>query len=338
MPIFHELPAAEGGVPVKVWTANLEASAAAQLRALAGSGLLVGHVAAMPDAHAARGATVGAVFATRDLLLPSAIGTDSGCGVLAQPLDVRAGDLPPALLRELQAQIKWTIPLAHGEQGEARAWDGLEDAGRYTSAVTRIVREAGPWQLGTLGGGNHFLELCREAEGEGAACVWLLVHSGSRGVGSASAAHHIGIARTLAPRLGRPSVGDLAPLPLDTQEGQDYLTDLLWAQAYAAENRRQLQQAVLNLLARLVGRKQPANPWSRAAQPPRAPDRATSPPRARLRPDGGVRQRPQLHRMRGALRRTAPGPPQGGGGGPDRRAGDHPRLDGDRFDQCQEVV
>ena len=98
-------------------------------------------------------------------------------------------------------------------------------------------------------------QLCREAEGEGAAArVWLLVHSGSRGVGSAIAAHHIGIARTLAPRLGRPSVGDLAPLPLDTQEGQDYLTDLLWAQAYAAENRRQLQQAVLNLLARLVGR------------------------------------------------------------------------------------
>ncbi len=255
MPIFHELPAAPGGVPVKAWTANLEESAATQLRALAGSGLLVGHVAAMPDVHAGYGATVGSVFATRDLLLPSAIGTDIGCGVLAQPLDVRASDLPPALLRELQAQIKWTIPLAHGEQGEAQAWDGLADDRRYTEAVARIVHEAGPWQLGTLGGGNHFLELCREAEGEGAAArVWLLVHSGSRGVGSAIAAHHIGIARTLAPRLGRPSVGDLAPLPLDTQEGQDYLTDLLWAQAYAAENRRQLQQAVLNLLARLVGR------------------------------------------------------------------------------------
>ncbi len=255
MPIFHELPAAPGGVPVKAWTANLEANAAAQLRALAGSGLLIGHVAAMPDVHAGRGATVGAVFATRDLLLPSAIGTDIGCGVLAQPLDVHAGDLPTALLRELQAQIKWTIPLAHGEQGEAQAWDGLADAGRYTSAVARIVREAGPWQLGTLGGGNHFLELCRETEGEeGAGRVWLLVHSGSRGVGSAIAAHHIGIARTLAPRLGRPIVGDLAPLPLDTQEGQDYLTDLLWAQAYAAENRRQLQRAILDLLARLVGR------------------------------------------------------------------------------------
>jgi len=164
VPILHPFPAVPGGVPVKAWTANLEESAAVQLRALAGSGLLVGHVAAMPDVHAGRGATVGAVFATRDLLLPSAIGTDIGCGVLAQPLDVRARDLPPALLRELQAQIKWTIPLAHGEQGEAQAWDGLADEQRYTGAVARIVREAGPWQLGTLGGGNHFVGATRSVE------------------------------------------------------------------------------------------------------------------------------------------------------------------------------
>ncbi len=99
-------------------------------------------------------------------------------------------------------------------------------------------------------------QLCHETTGDGSAGrVWLLVHSGSRGVGSAIAAHHIGVARTLAPRLGHTLSGDLAPLPLDTQEGQDYLTDLRWAQAYAAENRRQLQQAVLNLLARLVGRQ-----------------------------------------------------------------------------------
>ena len=97
MPILREIAAAEtGGVPVKIWTDQIEENAAQQLRAVAGSGLVVGHVAAMPDVHTGRGATVGSVFATRDLLLPTAIGADIGCGILAQPFDLRAVDLSPA--------------------------------------------------------------------------------------------------------------------------------------------------------------------------------------------------------------------------------------------------
>lgn len=255
MPIFREFSAAEtGGVPVKIWTDQLEEGAAQQLRALAGSGYVVGHVAAMPDVHAGRGATVGSVFATRDLLLPTAIGTDIGCGILAQPFALRAVDLSPALLRELHALIKGSIPTGFGAHDAPQPWEGFADDGRYTTAVAPIVREKGPMQLGSLGGGNHFIELCHETEvAHTQSRVWLLIHSGSRGVGSRIAAHHIAVARGLANADAAPH--DLWPLPLDRPEGQAYLADMLWAQEYAAENRRRMLAAFVESFARLLKRR-----------------------------------------------------------------------------------
>lgn len=257
MPILRELTAAEtGGVPVKIWTDQIDDNAARQLRALAGSGLVVGHVAAMPDVHAGRGATVGSVFATRDLLLPTAIGADIGCGVLAQPFEVRAIDLSPALLRELHALIKEGIPTGSGQWVAPHDWEGFADDGRYTPAVASSVREKGPYQLGSLGGGNHFIELAREADVDRAtARVWLLIHSGSRGVGSAIAAHHIAAARNLTRHLATGTPHDLWPLPFDRPEGAAYLRDLQWAQGYAAENRRRMLATFVTVFARLLKKR-----------------------------------------------------------------------------------
>lgn len=257
MPILREFAATEtGGVPVKVWTDQLEENAAQQLRALAGAGYAVGHVAAMPDVHAGRGATVGSVFATRGLLLPTAVGADIGCGLLAQPFDLRAVDLSPSFLRELHELVKGHIPTGFGQHDAPQEWDGFADDGRYTRAVASIVRDKGPGQLGSLGGGNHFIELCREADVDRAdAWVWLIVHSGSRGAGGLIAAHHIGIARDLSQRLDRAAPRDLWPLPLDRPEGQAYLKDMRWAQDYAAENRRRMRDAFAVLFARLLKRR-----------------------------------------------------------------------------------
>ena len=116
------------------------------------------------------------------------------------------------------------------------------------------MREKGPPQLGSLGGGNHFLELCQDEDG----LVWLLLHSGSRGAGNLIASHHIAIARELGQRLGIPSARDLWVLPLDRPEGRDYLRDMLWAQDYAMENRQRMRWAFVELFRDLLKARRPS--------------------------------------------------------------------------------
>lgn len=251
MPIFEEIPAeTTGHVPVKIWTDQVEDKAKQQLTALGSCPFVFHHVAAMPDVHYGIGATIGSVFATRDVLLPTAVGVDIGCGMLAQPFNLRAVDLSAAFLRELHEQTKRDIPTGFGQHAGQQAWEGFEE-GRYTSAVAAIVREKAPYQLGTLGGGNHFLELCKDDDGQ----VWLMLHSGSRGAGNMIAQHHIDIARELNYTRQIKSAPDLWVLPLDTAEGQNYLKDMLWAQEYAMMNRQRMLWAFIDLFERLLKKK-----------------------------------------------------------------------------------
>ncbi|HEX6291043.1 MAG TPA: RtcB family protein [Herpetosiphonaceae bacterium] len=251
MPVFKEIPAATTGhVPVKIWTDAIEESAEQQLTALAGCPFVFHHVAAMPDVHYGLGATIGSVFATSDVLLPTAVGVDIGCGMLAQPFNLRAVDLSPTFLRELHELTKKHIPTGFGQHSGPQEWDGFEE-GRYTEAVAPIVREKGPYQLGSLGGGNHFLELCKDEDG----LVWLMLHSGSRGSGNMIAQHHIAQAQALNERLNIPSARDLWVLPLDTEEGQSYLTDMLWAQDYAMENRQRMRWTFTQIFANLLKKR-----------------------------------------------------------------------------------
>jgi tRNA-splicing ligase RtcB len=252
MPVFKEIPAeVTGHVPVKIWTDQVEQSAEQQLTALAGCPFIFHHVAAMPDVHYGLGATIGSVFATQDALLPTAVGVDIGCGVLAQPFTVRAVDLSQSFLRELHELTKAAIPTGFRQHAYPQDWEGFDDETRYTEAVAPIVREKGPMQLGSLGGGNHFLELCQDEEG----MVWLMLHSGSRGAGNMIASHHIAIAQRLNERLGIPSARDLWVLPLDHQESQDYLRDMLWAQDYAMENRQRMRWAFTELFSNLLKKR-----------------------------------------------------------------------------------
>jgi tRNA-splicing ligase RtcB len=251
MPIFKEIPpAVTGHVPVKIWTDMIEESAEQQLTALAACPFVFHHVAAMPDVHYGLGATIGSVFATSDVLLPTAVGVDIGCGMLAQPFNIRAVDLSQTFLRELHELTKKNIPTGFGQHSGPQEWTGFEE-GRYTDAVAPIVREKAPYQLGSLGGGNHFLELCKDEDG----MVWLMLHSGSRGTGNMIAQHHIAIAQRLNERLNIESARDLWVLPLDTQEGQDYLKDMLWAQEYAMENRQRMRWTFIELFANLLKKR-----------------------------------------------------------------------------------
>jgi len=251
MPVFKEIPTeVTGHVPVKIWTDQIEASAEQQLTALGSCPFVFHHVAAMPDVHYGIGATIGSVFATKDVLLPTAVGVDIGCGMLAQPFNVRAVDLSSTFLRELHESTKNAIPTGFGAHPKPQEWDGFVE-GRYTETVAPIVQDKGRPQLGSLGGGNHFLELCKDEDG----MVWLMLHSGSRGAGNMIAQHHIEIARELNNRLQIKSAPDLWVLPLDTFEGQNYLKDMLWAQDYAMENRQRMLATFIDLFDRALKKK-----------------------------------------------------------------------------------
>lgn len=227
-----------GKNPVYLWTDPNEVEYAAldQLRRIANLPWIYKHVAVMPDVHLGKGATVGSVIAMRDALSPSAVGVDIGCGMAAVPTNLTASDLPDDL-GLIRAKIEATIPV--GFNGHETA---LKPAPPVIGLFKRFKdlhpdvqdREANAWrQMGTLGGGNHFIELCLDTHDR----VWLMLHSGSRNIGKELAERHIKIAKTLDHNAGLPDP-DLAVFLNGTAEMKNYRADLEWAQTYAFYNRQ----------------------------------------------------------------------------------------------------
>jgi tRNA-splicing ligase RtcB (3'-phosphate/5'-hydroxy nucleic acid ligase) len=243
-------------VPVKCWAPDVEASAQRQLDNLAALPFLHHHVAAMPDVHWGMGATVGSVLAMRGAIVPAAVGVDVGCGMAAVRLSLSAKDLPDDL-RRVRAQIERDVPVGFDEHKDSRLAIAPEAAARLTPGLDWL-REAHPgirqrdpekiWrQVGTLGGGNHFIELCLDEEQR----VWVMLHSGSRNIGKVLAEHFIGRAkRALEARGVTLPDADLAWLEEGSRDFDDYVRAVGWAQDYALENRRTMLRLVLAALAR----------------------------------------------------------------------------------------
>lgn len=198
-------------------------------------------VALMPDAHVGIGATVGSVIATHGAIIPAAVGVDIGCGMAARRFDIREDQLPDNLYR-LHALIANVVPAGVGQAHDAdqAGFGEHADLPMFVRDSDRLVHTAVS-QLGTLGSGNHFVELCIDEE----QYVWIVLHSGSRGVGNKIAMHHIERARGLMRRyfisLDEP---DLAYFVQGTEAFAEYLSDMTWAQDYAFENRRRMLTAV----------------------------------------------------------------------------------------------
>ncbi len=238
-------------VPVRVWARAPPADALEQLVRLAGEPWAVDFVAGMADLHVAEGVAVGSVFATERTVVPRALGGDLGCGMAALRLSFAAGGrdaelLDRATLARLVDALDRAIPTGdaiHRGVG-ALVPDALLAAPLSTHALCRARDALCRRHLGTLGGGNHFLELDRDADGQ----VWLLVHSGSRGLGGAIAAHHLRVAD--AAREG--GAGALAGLDAEAGAGAAYLGDLAFALAFARENRRALAQRATSVLAEVL--------------------------------------------------------------------------------------
>ena len=264
----------EGKTPIKLWTNSpqgdvpVEDKALAQLHNIARLPFVFHHVAAMPDVHLGIGATVGSVIATRGAIVPAAVGVDIGCGMEAVSTRLVATDLPDSL-HGIRSAIEQAVPHGrthHGGPGDRGAWGepppavtetwqamGRDD--RYRRLVERhpkVDRNAAPaLHLGTLGTGNHFIELCLDE----AERVWLMLHSGSRGIGNRIGSHFIERAKQEIERSGvKLRDPDLAWLSESSELFVDYVAAVGWAQDYAAANRSAMLRAVTGAVTQALGR------------------------------------------------------------------------------------
>ncbi len=233
------------------WATDVDPGTIRQAEKTARLAIVEGHVALMPDAHVGLGATVGSVIPTKGAVIPAAVGVDIGCGMIASELDVTADQLPDSL-EPLLGRIATVVPagVGKGHDDVSRAADRWLSANRPATPLSgdRSVKAAR--QFGTLGSGNHFVEVCLD-ERDG---VWVVLHSGSRGIGNQLAQAHIATARHLAKDLQlRLEDPDLAYFVEGTPEFEAYIADMLWAQDYARANRDQMMDRVLREVVAAVG-------------------------------------------------------------------------------------
>ncbi len=255
---FHDV---KGGAPLKMWTKNvkIEDAAIKQMQNVAMLPFIHKHVAAMPDCHFGIGATVGSVIPTKGAIIPAAVGVDIGCGMMAWKLTLSAKDLPDNLAK-LRDDIERAVP--HGfvsVKGRARKggweivpdsvgsrWRTIEERYRVLIEKHPKISHKGPaHQLGSLGTGNHFIEICLDESD----AVWVMLHSGSRGPGNIIGRYFIQLAKKDMERhfIQLPDK-DLAYLVEGTEHFDDYVEALTWAQDYAWENRQAMMEAVLRVM------------------------------------------------------------------------------------------
>ncbi len=247
-------------VPVKVWATDLEAEAEMQARRIADLPFVYKHVALMPDAHAGKGSTVGTVIATKGAIIPAAIGVDIGCGMAAAKLPFDMNYLNSKVaLKDLRHSIERSVPTGRfGNKAMSERVQGMwASLGKPRQELDeRILRNAA-LQLGTLGGGNHFIEICSDKAGG----AWVMLHSGSRNIGKVLAERHIERAKGLMKQyfINLPDP-DLSYLAQNTPEFNDYIKDLFWAQTFAMHNRAEMMFRVLKDIGFAVGLKKPVDP------------------------------------------------------------------------------
>ncbi|MBR4737720.1 MAG: RtcB family protein [Rhodocyclaceae bacterium] len=255
MPIKQVL--IEQHTPIKIWTDDVDEQSKRQLANLASLPFIHHHVAAMPDVHVGIGATIGSVIATHKAIIPAAVGVDIGCGMVACRLSLSANELDEKALKGVFDQISRDVPVGRAIHNNRRAFE--EAAQPFAVGLDRILEKhpmlqkticgTTKWvkQLGTLGGGNHFIELCLDEENQ----VWVMLHSGSRGIGNAMAEYFIALARKDMERwmIQLPD-HNLAYFPEGTEHFDDYVEAVHWAQEYALQNRRCMVELVLAALRR----------------------------------------------------------------------------------------
>lgn len=253
-------------VPVKIWTDEIDESALDQLKDLSKLPFIHKHIAVMPDVHAGIGSTIGSVIPTKGAIVPAAVGVDIGCGMMAVKTSLTASDLPDNL-HSLRSDIEAAIPHGrtnNGGSGDKGSWSKLPDAinnqwisisSDYDSILYRHPKARGyntSNHLGTLGTGNHFIEICLDEFGS----VWVMLHSGSRGPGNRIGSYFIGKAKEEMLRYHISEYlpnKDLSYLVEHTEIFNDYIYAVNWAQQFARINREVMMEITTDVLHKHLG-------------------------------------------------------------------------------------
>jgi len=245
-------------LPVKLWTDNVEESAMGQIENLARYPFAFHHIAIMPDVHMGYGMPIGGVLATKDVVIPNAVGVDIGCGMCAVKTALQ--EISTEDLKKIMSKIREFVPVGfkHQEkeqdvtlmplsQLEKDGWDGDFDAypiiqEQYDNALT---------QIGTLGSGNHFIEIQKGSDGY----IWIMIHSGSRNLGKQVADHYNKLAIELNSKWHSivPEEWQLAFLPLDDEDGQSYLREMNYCVEFAYANRKLMMERILGIFESILG-------------------------------------------------------------------------------------
>ncbi|MCU4603343.1 RtcB family protein [Acinetobacter ursingii] len=247
------------GVPVKIFTNDIDQDSIEQLTKMAQLQFIHSHIAVMPDVHVGKGATVGSVIPTKHAIIPAAVGVDIGCGMNAIRLNLKSSQLPDNL-SSLRHAIERKVPVGFDLHKQVKAKAStltpldkrLQPIISKHPGLVRMLRKFDmTWQkqLGTLGGGNHFIELCLDENQD----VWIMLHSGSRGLGNVIGTYFIELAKKEAQhRFGHVPDKDLSYFAEGSTSFDDYVEAVKWAQAYAYENRREMMRLILEAIRPLL--------------------------------------------------------------------------------------
>ncbi|WP_303924828.1 RtcB family protein [Draconibacterium sediminis] len=237
-------------VPIKMWVSDIEENALAQARNLANLPFIFKHVALMPDCHSGYGMPIGGVIATKGVIIPNAVGVDIGCGMCA--VKTSLNEINTDVLKTIMSGIRELVPLGfdhHKQAQEESLMPSLENVPEH--GIVHRQYTAAKKQIGTLGGGNHFIEIQKGSDGH----VWIMIHSGSRNIGLKVAEHYNKLATHLNERW-HSSVDkkqDLAFLPIETQQAKDYFAEMQYCVGFAFANRRLMMERIKSVFSSVIG-------------------------------------------------------------------------------------
>lgn len=226
-------------VPIKSWVTNIEDGALKQAQNLAELPFVFKHVALMPDCHQGYGMPIGGVLATRNVIIPNCVGVDIGCGVIAVKTDIVGIDRDR--LKSVMGEVLKVIPVGFTHQGTEQDWIGFNNA--PNSPIVNRELANSRFQLGTLGGGNHFIEFQEDEDRN----LWVMIHSGSRNFGLQVAEYYHKLAQTVCSDIVLPDK-DLAYLHFDSDAGQEYFTAMRYCLSFAQANRNLMMARIIDIL------------------------------------------------------------------------------------------
>jgi tRNA-splicing ligase RtcB len=236
-------------LPIKIWATNLEEEALEQAKNLANLPFAFKHVAIMPDSHFGFGMPIGGVLATKGVVIPNAVGVDIGCGMCAVKTSLT--DIDTETLKKIMSEIRKVVPVGFYKHKDLQDFELMPDtkgvALQDSYPIVYKEYDNALKSLGTLGGGNHFIEIQKCSDGY----IWIMIHSGSRNLGKQVADHYNKIAKDLNKKWfsNVPEKNDLAFLPLDSEEGEAYLREMQYCVDYALANRKLMMERIQNIFA-----------------------------------------------------------------------------------------